>query len=138
MSRAAMAAAAVAATLMFASSAYGWVDDELYGITDATPPHLVSFAPVGPTVTFTSDRAITGLTGGDTIIGMDVSPRDGGIYVLAKNAGNGNLYVLDANSAALTLIAPLSSPISIGGGSGAGTDFNPQSNLLRVITTNGL
>jgi hypothetical protein len=139
MIRAAIAAAAVAASLAFASSAYGWADDELYGITNQSPRHLVSFTPVGPTIGYTSDRAITGVAGGDTIIGMDVSPRDGGIYLLAKNGSAGTLYSLDASTAAATAVGQLvadpadtSAPYNGLNDSTFGIDFNPQSNLLRL------
>ena len=144
MLRAAIAAAALAASasLAFASSAYGWADDELYGITTA-PPHIVSFAPVGPTITYTSDRAITGLGGGDTIVGMDISPRDGGIYLLGKNGPAGTLYSLDASTAAATAVGSLvadpadtSSPYTALNDSTYGADFNPQSNLLRLTGGN--
>jgi Ca2+-binding RTX toxin-like protein len=146
MIRAAIAAAAAAAFLALASSAQAWNTDELYGITDTTspnPPHLVSFDPIGPNITLTSDEAINGLV--DPVVGFDISPRDGGLYVLTDDAsGNANLYSLDPSTADATLIGPLtadpgdtSSPytgLTVNSGNGVGTDFNPQSNLLRVIT----
>jgi Ca2+-binding RTX toxin-like protein len=142
MLRAAIAAAAVAAFLAFASSAYGWADDELYGITTA-PPHLVAFSPIGPTITYTSDRAISGLAAGDSIVGMDISPRDGGIYLVGKNASVGTLYSLDPSTAAATPVGTLAadpadttSPYNGLNDSTYGVDFNPQSNLLRLTGGN--
>src|SRR5215212_2711587 len=97
--------AAVIALLAFAAPALAI--DHLYGITDASPPHLVAFESDAPTV-FTGDRPITGLTAGDVIVGMDVSPRDGGLYAIARSgAGAGRLYSLDPSTAALTTIATL-------------------------------
>jgi Ca2+-binding RTX toxin-like protein len=141
MIRAAIAAAAVAASLAFASSAYGWVDDELYGITDVNPPHLVSFAPgmTGTTLPFTTDQAITGLMAGDSVVGMDTSPRDGSIWVLTRNGTTGGLYTLDPTTAKATSVGPLDAEPTDASSAYAGlhdvaygVDFNPQSNLLRV------
>jgi uncharacterized protein DUF4394/Calx-beta domain-containing protein/hemolysin type calcium-binding protein/thrombospondin type 3 repeat protein len=116
--------------------------DHLYGITTASPPHLVAFEAVAPIV-YTSDREITGLT--DPVVGMDVSPRDGGIYVVTKDGGGiAKLYSLDATTAAATLIGTLAADpadvtapyatLVVPGGTGLGTDFNPQSNLIRLIS----
>jgi Ca2+-binding RTX toxin-like protein len=139
MLRAAIAAAAVAAFLAFAPSAYGWNEDELYGITDANPPHLVSFAPLGPTITYTSDAPIAGLLAGDSVVGMDISPRDGGLFLLTENGTTGRLYSLDPTTADATAVGPLvadpadaSAPYTGLSDSAYGVDFNPQSNLLRV------
>ena len=144
MKRAAIAAAAVAASLAFATSAYGWNTDELYGITAANPPHLVSFAPVGPTITFSSDEAITGLGASDVVVGFDISPRDGGMYVLTKEGLSGSqigrLWSLDPSTGSATLIGQLT---ALAGdttspyqgtldGTAFGVDFNPQTNQLTV------
>jgi hypothetical protein len=114
--------------------------DHLYGITAAAPPHLVSFESDAPTA-FTGDRAISGVTAGDAIVGMDVSPRDGGLYVLARSgAGAGRLYSLDPGTGALTAIATLaadptdaSAPYSSLAATAFGVDFIPQSNQLRIV-----
>src|SRR4051812_6561769 len=144
MFRAAIAAAAAAASLMlFASSAQAWGTDELYGITTDPTPHLVSFEPVGPTITLTSNEAINGLT--DPVVGFDISPRDGGMYVVTKDgSGVAKLYNLDPTTADATLIGTLTadpadatSPyttLTVAAGQGLGADFNPQSNLLRLIS----
>jgi hypothetical protein len=140
MLRAAIAAAAVAAaSLAFASSALAWNTDELYGVTDASPPHLVSFAPVNP-ITFSSDETITGLGANDAVAGMDTSPRDGGLYILTHdNTNNLKLWALDASTGTATLIGQLTAApgdvylLNQETAASYGVDFNPQSNLLRVI-----
>src|SRR3954462_12584757 len=128
---------ALAAGLLFAAPAYaGGAFDHLYGITDSSPPHLVTFEADAPG-TLTSNRAITGLPGPATIVGMDVSPRDGGLFVLSDDAGgNGILYSLDPTTAALTQIAPLSVSLPATPES-FGVDINPQSNLMRVTSAPG-
>src|SRR5689334_7343968 len=99
--RRAIAIVGAVASFVLAAPATGWADDELYGITNASPPHLVSFvAPAAPTtITFTSNDVIEGLTPGDSVVGMDVSPRDGGLFLLAKNGTTGRLYSLDSTTA---------------------------------------
>src|SRR4051794_11473861 len=128
---------AVAACLALAAPALA--ADHLYGITDAATPHLVTFEAVAP-ILFTSDQVITGIAAGDTVVGMDVSPRDGNLYVLTNNGGVGDLYSLDPSTAAATLIGTLAadptdttSPYATLPPSQFGVDFIPQSNLLRVV-----
>src|SRR3954471_9758771 len=143
MSRGAFALAATLVLLVFASRAGPGGPSGLYGLPHGTPPHLVSFDPLGPTIALTSNEVINGLV--DPVVGFDISPRDGGMYVLTDDAsGNAKLYSLDPTTASATLIGPLtadpadtSSPytgLTVTSGHGVGTDFNPQSNLLRVIT----
>src|SRR6476660_5185578 len=99
MLRSALALAGAAVFLAFAAPAYGWATDELYGVTAANPPHLVSFEPIGPTITFSSDEPITGLGASDVVVGFDISPRDGGMYLLTKEGLSfsqvGRLWSLD-------------------------------------------
>lgn len=131
----------VAACLAFAAPAAAV--DHLYGITDAATPHLVTFEAVAPIV-LTSDRVVTGLTVGDSVVGMDISPRDGGLYVLTNNSGVGRLYSLDPGTAGATLIGQLAAdpadtslPYTNLTASSYGTDFIPPSNLLRVVAGTG-
>src|SRR4051794_36634206 len=137
---------AVAALLAFiaAAPAAAWNDDELYGITPGSAPHLVSFAPTSP-ITFEENAPISGIGSGELVVGMDVSPRDGNIYLLTRTAASvGRLYVLDASSADATLVGQLAAdpgdvvaPTYSGLADNAyGVDFNPQSNLLRVTGGN--
>ena len=130
---------ALAAVLCFAATASA--ADHLYGITAATPPHLVAFEAASPVV-FTSDAAITGISVGETVIGMDVSPRNGGLYLVTEDSGTGRVYSLDPTTAVATLVgamaadptdtsAPYTGLTTVG--SPWGVDFNPQSNLIRLI-----
>src|SRR3982751_1981121 len=93
-------AAAVGACLTFAPPALAV--DHLYGIVTDTPtPQLVGFDAAAPLVV-DEDHPLTGLGGSDSVIGMDVSPRDGGIYVLTSNAGVGRLYTVDPSTGSAT------------------------------------
>jgi Ca2+-binding RTX toxin-like protein len=142
MFRAAIAVAVATACLALAAPALAV--DHLYGITDAPAPHLVAFDAVAPLVV-NEDHVVTDLVGGDSVMGMDVSPRDGGIYVLTSNAGVGRLYKLDPDTGAATVVGQLTadptdttSPYSTLPPGSYGVDFIPQSNLLRVVNAGGL
>src|SRR3954452_3215571 len=145
MSRLALGVALAALLALVAPATAGaWNDDELYGITPGSAPHLVSFAPTNP-VTFEENAPISGIGSGELVVGMDVSPRDGNIYLLTRTSASvGRLYVLDASSADATLVAQLKpdpgdvvAPTYTGLADNAyGVDFNPQSNLLRVTGGN--
>jgi Ca2+-binding RTX toxin-like protein len=132
-------AIALAVGACLAAAAPALAADHLYGITDTNPRHIVEFDPVAP-ISATSDHVITGLAG--TPSGMDVSPRDGRIYVITTSNG-GSLYSLDPGTGTAALIAQLtadpsdpSAPYTTLSGA-AGVDFIPQSNLLRVVGGSG-
>src|SRR5947199_8425262 len=93
--------------LAAASPAEAWNVDTLYGITGANPPHLVEFAPVGPTIAIDSDVPITGLGAGENVVDMDVSPRDGVPYLLTQNGPTGKLYALDPTTADAAAVGTL-------------------------------
>src|SRR3954452_15906065 len=96
-------AAVVVACLLSAGPGRAWNTDELYGITTASPPHLVSFEPLGPTIDLSDDGEIFGLT--DPVVGFDISPRDGGMYLVTRsNTGVGNLFSLDPTTSVATPI----------------------------------
>src|SRR4051794_16082952 len=125
--------------LVAAAPAAAWNDDELYGITAGPNPHLVSFGAVSP-ITFEENAPISGLLAGDSVVGMDASPRDGGLFILTQNGTVGRLYSLDAATADATPVAQLtadpadtSAPYTGLTDIAYGVDFNPQSNLLRVV-----
>jgi Ca2+-binding RTX toxin-like protein len=125
---------AIAALLAFAAPASA--ADHMYGLTNATPPHLVTFESDTPG-TLTSDRLITGFvgSGSELVAGMDVSPRDGGLYALTQDAGTGRLYALDPANAKLTLVGQLAGTTLPS--TAYGVDFIPPSNLLRVVALSG-
>src|SRR3954453_13066829 len=138
MSRLALGVAVVAALLAFAAPALA--ADHLYGITPPPTPHLVSFESDAPGV-LTSDRAIGGFaTGPEVVAGMDVSPRDGELYVLTRDGTVGRLYVLEPASAGLTLVGQLfdgpNDPTALDN-TDFEVDFIPPSNLLRVVSLTG-
>jgi Domain of unknown function (DUF4394) len=89
-------------------------------------------------VTFQSDNvtnvepshAITGLPGGENIVGLDVRPLDGQLYALGKTS---RLYVINPRTGAARQVGatPLIPALA---GTSFGFDFNPTSDRIRVTS----
>ena len=89
-------------------------------------------------VTFQSDNvtnvepshAITGLPGGEDIVGLDVRPLNGQLYALGKTS---RLYVINPRTGAARLVG--ATPfIPALAGTGFGFDFNPTVDRIRVTS----
>ena len=105
----------MSATTLFSVTASG----ELVRFDSATPGTVVS---VG---------AITGLQGGETVVGIDFRPATGQLYALGST---GRLYILNRTNASATLVATLSTALN---GTAFGVDFNPVVDRLRVVSDAG-
>ena len=75
--------------------------------------------------------AVTGLKSGETLLGIDTRPANGLIYGLTTAS---NLYTLDPNSGAASLVSTLSQPFT--GTTVTGFDFNPVPDRLRLVGDN--
>jgi hypothetical protein len=102
--------------------------------------HLVSFKPLTPG-TFDTDVAITGLQGGEAIVGIDFRVASGALYALT-NAGR--VYTVDtttgAVSGSVSLTAntlDLTAPFTALSGTRFGVDFSPADGVLRVQSDTG-
>jgi hypothetical protein len=89
-------------------------------------------------VTFQSDNvtnitpthAITGLPGGESIVGLDVRPANGQLYALGKTS---RLYVINPRTGAARQVG--ATPfIPALAGTGFGFDFNPTVDRIRVTS----
>lgn len=89
-------------------------------------------------VTFQSDNvtnvepshAITGLPGGENIVGLDVRPLDGQLYALGKTS---RLYVINPRTGAARQVG--ATPFIPGlAGASFGFDFNPTVDRIRVTS----
>ncbi|MDB5919327.1 MAG: hypothetical protein JWR40_3561 [Massilia sp.] len=101
---------------------------------------LVSFAPLSPT-TFTSTVTVTGLAAGETLLGIDVRPKDRLLYALSSS---GKIYTIDPATGAATAKATLAAdaadtslPYAGLSGTSFAVDFNPVADRLRVISDTG-
>jgi Domain of unknown function (DUF4394)/PEP-CTERM motif len=88
---------------------------------------IVTFNSSAP-MTTVSNFAITGLTAGDMLIGIDLRPANSMIYGVAQT---GRIYTLTTAGVA-SLVSTLSVPLS---GMRFGIDFNPVPDRLRIIST---
>ena len=110
----------------------------VYGLTAGA--RLVSFRPATPN-TLASDVAITGLTGTERLLGIDVRPRDSLLYGITST---GRIVTIDVATGAATAKATLAAdvadvtlPFSIISGTEFAVDFNPVADRLRVISDSG-
>lgn len=109
-----------------------------------TNSHLLSFNTATPNNT-TDVGAITGLGGGETVIGFDFRPASGELVLVTKDAGNGgHLYTLDTATAVATSLGTLTadaadttSPFTALSGTSFGVDFNPVVDRLRIVSDSG-
>ncbi len=74
---------------------------------------------------------ITGLQGGENIVGIDFRPATGQLYAIGSNS---RIYIVNKTTAAATFVATLSTPLN---GTNFGVDFNPVPDRLRIISNTG-
>ncbi len=75
--------------------------------------------------------AVTGLQGGENVVGIDFRPATGELFALGSNS---RLYVINRSTGAATFVATLSTPLS---GTAFGVDFNPTVDRIRIISNTG-
>jgi hypothetical protein len=97
----------------------------IYGVNSSN--QLVSFGATSPG-TVTNVGAITGLQGGETIVGIDFRPADGWLYALGSNS---RIYTIDKFTAAATFVGTLTTPLN---GTSFGFDFNPVADRIRIVS----
>ena len=90
---------------------------------------------------FDTSTPITGLQGGESLIGLDFRPSNGKLYA-ATNAGR--IYTVDPATGAATVAANLmadaadmTAPFTALSGNNFGVDFNPLADRLRIVSDNG-
>ena len=119
---------AVAAALGFASSAQAV---QITGLT--TTNTLVSFDSATPG-TIISTVPLSGIVGGDAVVGIDYRPIDGLLIGLGYNSVTGTARVYSITAGVATSIN--ANTLNIGTGLvRVMADFNPTANALRVTTS---
>jgi len=98
--------------------------------------NLVTFDLATPAIPISS-VPVTGITAGQVLVGIDIRPANGLIYVFGVNAATdvGTLYSLSAATGAATAIGSITS-IDLPP-SDYGFDFNPMVDRIRVTTASG-
>lgn len=82
---------------------------------------------------------ITGITAGQSIVGMDFRPATGTLYALGFNGttNDAQLYTINTSSAIATAVN--AAPVSISIGTvNTGFDFNPTVDRIRVVSNNDM
>jgi hypothetical protein len=102
---------------------------------------LISFNRAAP-ATLVGSIALTGLAGGESLVGIDVRPATNVLYGLGSQ---GNLYTVVPSTGAATLVTKLvadaadtTAPFTALSGTAFGVDFNPAADRLRVVSNTGL
>ncbi len=122
--------AAGAQTLPPANLAYGATADQ----------RLLRFSLDAPLAT--TSRPITGLAGGERVVGIDERPKTGALYAVVRRAdGSGRAYTLNPATGAATPAFDLrnaagGAPIGLSGNE-FGVDFNPMADALRIVSDTG-
>jgi hypothetical protein len=100
--------------------------------------NLTSFDPTNPAAGTTI--AITGVSAGETLVGIDVRPANGRLYSLGVDAvaDTATLYVIATQTGVATPVGPPISAIGDLPFVGYGMDFNPQVDRIRITTDSGL
>src|SRR6266511_270459 len=105
-----------------------------YALSDANT--LVSFSPATPSVG--TSIPVTGLTAGETLVGIDVRPANGLLYGFGVNAATDTATLY--NISVLTGVATIVGTLDLGAigvdlpASGYGFDFNSVVDRIRVTT----
>lgn len=97
---------------------------------------LISFNALVPGVV-TGNVAITGITSGQQIAGMDYRPATGQLYAIGyvQASGNAQLYTINTNTGVATLVN--AAPITLAPDMGKiSFDFNPTVDRIRVTGSN--
>jgi hypothetical protein len=101
----------------------------IVGLT--TNNRIVRFDSATPGAT-TTPLAITGLTAGQSLVGIDFRPIDGALVgVSSDSSGNAQAYTIDQNTG---IASTLGGAFSVLPGNTFGIDFNPVPNALRIVT----
>lgn len=108
------------------------------GLTDDA--RLVSFAPLTPN-TLAATVTVTGLAAGETLLGIDVRPKDRLLYAVSSA---GKIYTIDPATGVATTKVTLAAdaadttlPFTAIAGTAFAVDFNPVADRIRVISNTG-
>ncbi|MCI0686585.1 MAG: DUF4394 domain-containing protein [Sporichthyaceae bacterium] len=98
------------------------------GLTDRD--RLVAFLASNPRNMLNIGK-VSGLSGDDSLIGIDYRVQDGKLYGVSDSGG---IYTISTRTARATKVSQLSVALR---GTAFGVDFNPAANRLRVISDAG-
>ena len=142
---------ALSAAIAFALAGCGGGDDDNVPPVPAVEPgDIFAITASNKLISFNRDSAatvrtsvaVTGLNGGESLVGIDFRPADGVLYGVAST---GRVYSIDTTTAVATLKSTLAAdaadttaPYVTLSGTQFGVDFNPVADRLRVVSDTGL
>lgn len=110
---------------------------------------LLRFDPASPANT--TSVSVTGVNASEVLVAIDSRPQTGQLYGLGINhvANTGTLYLLDRQAGTATAVGATGSITLVDGSAvaidfldpatnGYGFDFNPTTDRIRVVTSNGI
>ena len=115
----------------------------VYGLSITSSPSVSSLVTFNATTpgTLTATVPITGLTAGQTLVGLDVRPNTGQLFALGYNPATttAQLYILNATTGVLTAVgAATGFALNLGTNTARiGFDFNPSVDRIRVTGSGG-
>jgi hypothetical protein len=109
--------------------------EPIYALT--TTNSLVFFDSATP-ASVSAPLPVTGLGGGESLVGIDFRPSTPGVLVGVTNeasTGTGRVYTIDLATGAAALINTTAAGVFTGSSAfDFGVDFNPVANALRIVT----
>ena len=112
-----------------------------------TSNSLIEFDTANPAIV-NPPIAVTGLAGGENLVGIDVRPQNGFLYGLAYTSANGGsveLYAISGRTGVATSLSGAAVQFSDAAGAAVpitganfGFDFNPSADRIRVVTDTGM
>src|SRR4051812_17651752 len=100
----------------------------IFGINNANN-NLVRFDSATPG-TIISSTPVTGMVGGDTVVGLDFRPIDGKLFALGSGS---RLYIIDPATGVATQVGTGTFAPALSGTS-FGFDFNPVVDRIRIVS----
>ena len=95
-------------------------------VVTAGAQRVQTFDSAAP-ATLTTDAAISGFQGAESIVAIDRRPSNGLIYALTNN---NRIYTVNPVSGTATFVSALSAPGGVGGGGNTGFDFDPVADAV--------
>ena len=136
--RAATTAAFALALATSGAAATSAPDAPIYGLT--TDNRLLTFTADAPDELLANVK-IRGLRAGESLIGIDRRPLDGGLYAVGRVGTSGWLYTIDPSTGQAAFVAVLRQALTgqpvVLDGTEFGFDFNPAADALRIVSDTG-
>lgn len=106
----------------------------VYALTK-TNSNFISFDSENPGI-IRGLRTISGITTGQTVVGMDFRPENRQLYAMGYNYTNMEyqLYTMDTETGVATAVNTTAGTIDLGSFGNVGFDFNPVPDRIRVVS----